>query len=154
MSLSKLTLGSGAIASVSGLDSSLWKLIKFDTGTYRIINKVTGLLLAQDAKGSVVEETQNSLSAHNEWILVQDPKSVSSAAANLEREVPVTNGRRPPQLFRIGADRFPSTGRNLRDIKLVHLNSNHATHDNVFTHPRCPGSGSILHVISNAALDR
>jgi hypothetical protein len=98
ISLSNLALGSGAIASPSGFDSSLWKLIKFDTGNYRIINKVTGLLLAQDAKGSVVEETQDSLSdQRNEWNLVQDPGSVLKTPANQEREVSVANGRVLPE---------------------------------------------------------
>jgi hypothetical protein len=73
-------------------------LIKFDTGNYRIINKVTGLLLAQDAKGSVVEETQDSLSdQRNEWNLVQDPGSVLKTPANQEREVSVANGRVLPE---------------------------------------------------------
>ena len=94
ISLSDLGLGSGAVASPSGLDSSLWKLLKFDTGYYRIINKDTGSLLAQDTGGSVIQEVQDSLSdRRNEWELVQVPSSVQKASASTEREVPITNGR-------------------------------------------------------------
>jgi hypothetical protein len=71
----------------------VWKLLKFDTGNYRIVNKATGLLLVQDATGSVVEAAQGALSdQRNEWKLVQSPNTVQKGVASSEREVSFTNG--------------------------------------------------------------
>lgn len=100
ISQSNLILRSGGIASPSGFDSSVWKLLKFDTGNYRIVNKATGLLPVQDATGPVVEAAQSALSdRRNEWKLVQSPNTVQRGVANSEREVSFTNGVKPK--FRI-----------------------------------------------------
>lgn len=89
-------------ASVSGLDTSMWKLIKFDGGNYRIVNKQSGLLLAQDLSGAIVQEVHDGLSAgRNEWQLVLPsngqnqlarPADAPALKATSERELNVTNG--------------------------------------------------------------
>jgi hypothetical protein len=89
-------------ASVSGLDTSMWKLVKFDGGNYRIVNKQSGLLLAMDLSGAVVQEVYDGLSAgRNEWQLVLPSSGQSQSAkpaatpalkATSERELNVTNG--------------------------------------------------------------
>jgi hypothetical protein len=87
---------------VSGLDASMWKLLKFDSGTYRMVNKESGLLLAQDVSGAILQEVHDSLSTgQNEWQLVLQSntqkqtvkqKDAPSLKATSERELNVTNG--------------------------------------------------------------
>lgn len=58
-------------ASISGLDTSMWKLIRVNRDRYKIVNKQSGLPLAQTSPGAIVQEIHDSLSAGwNEWQLV------------------------------------------------------------------------------------
>ena len=90
--MSNLPLGSGGIAAVGGLDSSSWKLLKFDTGNYRIVNQATGLPLMQDQSGKVIEALDLTDSdRRDEWRLVQDTTVKVTTSQSL-RELSVSNG--------------------------------------------------------------
>lgn len=74
----------------------MWKLLKFDTGNYRIINKESGLLRLQDSAGNVVQgPDDNKSNQENEWELDLNPKpsdSQQAASKSADREPQPTNG--------------------------------------------------------------
>lgn len=88
----ELCIGSGGVASRQGLDTSLWKIVKLDANSWAIINKSTGLLLAQNAD-IILETSQDStLGQKIEWKLIQIANSVQKAPFLTDREASVTNG--------------------------------------------------------------
>jgi hypothetical protein len=95
---------------VSGLDSSMWKLLKFDTGNYRIINKDNGLLLLQDSTGKVLlGPGDNKANQQNEWKLDLNPKpstAVSIPTKSADRELQPTNGKALQFLLMMFADKY------------------------------------------------
>lgn len=74
----------------------MWKLLKFDTGNYRIINKDNGLMLMQDSQGNVTQGPDDDIpSLLNEWKLDLDSKTSTKAqsmAKSPDRELQPTNG--------------------------------------------------------------
>lgn len=102
LTMSNLPLGSGGIAAVGGLDSSSWKLLKFDTGNYRIVNQATGLPLMQDQSGKVIEALDLTDSdRRDEWRLVQDTTVKVTTPQSL-RELSVSNG-----MYNFNKNSFP-----------------------------------------------
>ena len=95
---------------ISGLDSSMWKLLKFDTGNYRIINKDNGLLLLQDSTGKVLlGPGDNKANQQNEWKLDLNPKpstAVSIPVKSADRELQPTNGISLQSLCKLFADKW------------------------------------------------